>query len=333
MVEKESNIDDKIVSFLKGEANPEEAMDVLDWREKNALNRKHFQTLEKVFRVTHGGQNFNIPDTKQAWQKVQPKSKKGRVISLTTALWVTSVAACLLVAMMIYFGNSGMEDQPRFASGDNETSQVESLGRFIAANEAIDFRLADESKITLGANSQVILDKDFNSTARSLTLIGSARFTVEHDEKKPFLVKVRDLIVEDLGTVFDIKTQNDTIKVVVYEGEVQLRKNGHIVHVAAGDSAYYLINKQLIEEYSAREKRQDKVFQFQGTKLKDVAQTLSDFYGRKIVVVDQAIADCPVTVTFKNESVFTILDILSELLDIQIKRENNQINMYGKGCN
>lgn len=332
MVEKESNIDDKIVSFLKGEASPEVAMEVMDWREENTLNRLHFSEMEKTFQATHFGQKFKKPNLEKAWKNIQPK-KQAKVIPLQTVLWLTSIAACLAVAITLYF-QSQLEDPSILqAKGDTTIEEAESLGRFIAANDQIDFRLADESKITLGANSQVILDKDFNTTSRALTLIGSARFTVQHDETKPFVVKVKDLIVEDLGTVFDIKTQNDTIKVVVLEGEVQLRKNGQILIVAAGDSAYYLINKKLIEQYSDQQQRQDKVFQFQGTKLKDVAQTLSDFYGRKIVIVDQAIENCPVTVTFKNENVFTILDILSELLDVQIKRENNQIKIYGKGCN
>lgn len=332
MVEKESTIDDKIVSYLKGEASPEIAIEVMDWREENTLNRIHFQEMEKTFYATHRGQKFKKPNLEKAWKNIQPK-KQAKVIPIQTVMWVTSIAACVAVAITIFFQSQLEHPSPLQAKGDSTIEETENLGRFIAANDKIDFRLADNSKITLGANSQVVLDKDFNTTSRALTLIGSARFTVQHDETKPFVVKVKDLIVEDLGTVFDIETQNDTIKVVVLEGEVQLRKNGQILNVAAGDSAYYLINKKLIEQYSDQQKRQDKVFQFQGTKLKDVAQTLSDFYNRKIVVVNEEIANCPVTVTFKNESVFTILDILSELLDVQVKRENNQINIYGKGCN
>ena len=146
-------------------------------------------------------------------------------------------------------------------------------------------------------------------------------------------MKVRGLEVFDIGTIFRIKNNGDTVKVSVDEGEVELRLNGKIISVTAGDSAFYLVSKQVISRYKKPKDRKDHTFVFDGTTLKEVATILSEFYNRKIVVVDKEIEDCPLSVTFKNESLVTILDIIKELMDVHIMHKNDTIEIYGSGCN
>jgi ferric-dicitrate binding protein FerR (iron transport regulator) len=89
----------------------------------------------------------------------------------------------------------------------------------------------------------------------------------------------------------------------------------------------------LISRYKSPSDRIDHTFVFDGTSLKEVASVLSAFFNRKIVIVDKEIEDCPLSVTFKNENLATILDIIKELMDVRVSYKNDTIGIYGTECN
>jgi ferric-dicitrate binding protein FerR (iron transport regulator) len=194
------------------------------------------------------------------------------------------------------------------------------------------FTLKDKSIVELQRGSKIVFDKDFNKKGRKLSLTGSGTFTVTHDEKSPFVLKVNKLEIHDIGTVFKVLSYSDTVKIIVYEGAVELRLNNQVINMVEGDSSFYLIEKQIISRYQQPSTRQDKIFKFDGTSLSEVARVLSGFFNQKIVISNKEIENCPLSVTFKNENLPTILDIIKELLDLEIIKRNNIIEIHGKGC-
>lgn len=64
---------------------------------------------------------------------------------------------------------------------------------------------------------------------------GGARFTVPHDSLRPFVVTARDVVIEDLGTIFTVRyVASDRLNIAVEEGRVRVRGNGTDTEVAAG---------------------------------------------------------------------------------------------------
>lgn len=64
---------------------------------------------------------------------------------------------------------------------------------------------------------------------------GAARFSVPHDEGRPFVVTAGDVTVEDLGTTFTVRfTAVDRLNVAVDEGRVRVRAGETDTEVAAG---------------------------------------------------------------------------------------------------
>ncbi len=186
--------------------------------------------------------------------------------------------------------------------------------------------------MTLQPGSKLTIPKDFNENNRLLSLEGSGSFEVIHDEKNPFILSVGDLEIYDLGTVFHVNQQGDTVKVSVDEGIVELNINGQHLALEKGDSAFYLISKKVIKEYGTPTAREDVVFEFDGTSLSEVTNVLSAFFKREIIIKNPELANCSVSVTFKNEELATILDIISELLDINIIQNNKTIEIHGESC-
>ena len=129
-----------------------------------------------------------------------------------------------------------------------------------------------------------------------------------------------------------MKQLGDTVKVSVDEGVVELNINGQKLALEKGDSAFYLISQKVIKEYGTPTARQDVVFEFDGTTLSEVTEILSAFFKRKIEIKNPALEKCTVSVTFKNEELATILDIISELIDINIVQNKKTIEIYGESC-
>jgi transmembrane sensor len=63
---------------------------------------------------------------------------------------------------------------------------------------------------------------------------GQATFSVVHDPKRQFTVKLGEARVVDVGTVFDLRRRGGRNTVVVAEGEVQVVGAGAPVELSAG---------------------------------------------------------------------------------------------------
>lgn len=332
------NLEVLVGIYLKGDATPEQAIALEEWKAQGAENAKHFEQLEKLYAITHKKQVYGKSDTAAAWKKVAPslQTKSAKMIPLWQNKNVyIALAASLLIGIVLLgdFWKGGDNDHPIAATDVDSVFAPKENTVLLASNAVQSFTLKDESVVELQPGSRLIVDKDFNTNRRYLELEGSGKFRVKHDEENPFIVKVSELEVFDLGTVFRIQRKLDTVKVFLDEGSVELRLNGEVINMEEGDSAFYAIKEQVISRYKDPVAREDHMFEFDGTSLKEVASILSAFYNRKIVIVDKGIEACPLSVTFKNEELATILDIVKELMDVQIEKKNDIIEIYGEECN
>lgn len=95
--------------------------------------------------------------------------------------------------------------------------------------------MADGSRIELGGGSRLTVD---GGTPRLAALDrGEAVFHVRHDPARPFTVKVNDVAVEDLGTVFSIRRDSDAVRVAVAEGSVGVSRAARRVTLGPGEIA------------------------------------------------------------------------------------------------
>lgn len=331
MVRNREEIEILISLFLKGEATPEQAMELEDWKSISEENKQLFNEMEQVYALTHDVPKFDIKNEDQAWKNVEHKIK---TTPNKQNWYILYAVAAVLLVVILFKGLFSVEEPQIKHHAQNPLIDSTNVNTVIVASNAVEsFTLKDQSIVELQPGSKLTLDEKFNTNKRLVELSGSGKFTVIHDEKNPFILKVRGLEVFDIGTVFRIKNNGDTVKVSVDEGEVELRLNGKVISVIAGDSAFYLVSKQVISRYKKPKNRKDHTFIFDGTTLKEVASILSEFYSRKIVVMDKEIENCPLSVTFKNENLVTILDIIKELMDVRIIHKNDTIGIYGTGCN
>jgi transmembrane sensor len=88
--------------------------------------------------------------------------------------------------------------------------------------------LADGTKVWLNAGSRLIYPSRFVDKTREVFLVGEAYFDVQENEKQPFVVKTSDVLVEVLGTKFNVTAypEDFAVQTVLAEGSVEIKSAG-----------------------------------------------------------------------------------------------------------
>jgi transmembrane sensor len=95
-----------------------------------------------------------------------------------------------------------------------------------------DIALNDGTRIELNGASRLLLD---HNNARIATLeTGEATFHVRHDPRDPFTVHSGGLVVQDVGTVFNVERDGARLDVQVAEGSVVFQPKRDAVALRAG---------------------------------------------------------------------------------------------------
>lgn len=335
MLNTREEIDALIVRYLNGEADPDEAMLLEDWKQDRPENNDYFLKMEKAHSAMYGNETYVSHSKGSDWKVIENEiNTAAKVIPLwKRPLFIVSMAAAAIIAFVVVTQviNPSATD-PIAEDPETKKTQIGQDEVIYASNQVSFYTLKDDSKVTLQPGSKLNIPKDFNENNRLLSLEGSGTFEVIHDEENPFILSVGELEIYDLGTIFHVDQIGDTVKVSVDEGIVEMKINGQHLALEEGDSAFYLISERLIKEYEEPSSRKDVVFDFDGTSLSEVTEILSKFFKREIVITNPALKDCEVSVTFKNETLATILDIIAELLDITINQNNETIEIHGESC-
>jgi transmembrane sensor len=168
---------------------------------------------------------------------------------------------------------------------------------------------------------------------RTVEMEGLARFTVVHDPTHPFRVKAGDATVEDIGTVFSVRTEDHGIvAVAVTEGTVSLRSSGPTgtarvvlnrgdIGTARGSHAEFRSGAVTASDSSWTSGR----LSFDNAPLERVQADLRRWYGVDVVIGDSSIASRHLTATFDHDSLDQVLRVLGLALDAQVYRRRDTV--------
>ena len=66
--------------------------------------------------------------------------------------------------------------------------------------------------------------------------------------------------------------------------------------------------------------------------MSEVVRIINEIYQSNLVLSNSNLEDCPVTTNFDNQSLQTILKVLSSTLDLTISDEGERVLISGEGC-
>lgn len=307
-----NDIDDIIAKYLCGEATPEEAMMLEEWRKSSTLNENLFLASQKSLNLIDKTTTLEI-NSDTAWANIQEKINKRKFNY--SKLILLAILTLLLTSIAYYFYN-----------------QYEQEKEIKAIDVVVNSTLPDHSTVSLDKNSSITLEEDFGTKSRKLVLKGKGTFSVEHDDEKPFIIQTDKVFIEDLGTKFSVTNypDSDTVYVIVEEGIVRLYdQDGNEIIIKAGEKAWYVKSKKLIITNSGARIIK---FDFNDTKLQDVVNLIHDTYGESISLSPSSIGECKITTQFFDEDFSTIITILAETLDFTYEYKEGKYIIEGKPC-
>jgi ferric-dicitrate binding protein FerR (iron transport regulator) len=154
--------------------------------------------------------------------------------------------------------------------------------------------LADGTKVWLDALSSIHYPVSFTGKDREVEITGQAYFEVAKNPSQPFHVKVKNTVVEVLGTNFNINAyDNETaVRTTLSEGKVKVVESSKSVVLQPGqqcmsnNSTGYL---KLAENVNMDEVLawKDGVFHFDGSSVQTIMHQMERWYGVTVVYDDK----------------------------------------------
>jgi transmembrane sensor len=329
--QEHEHIDDLLGKYLAGEASVSEQTIVSRWIEESEDNRKYFGQLKKIFEGAGAVSTWNDYNTDLAWNKVKANLRKGngKVVPMvepkrSLAQWWKMAAAILIfLSVGLYL----------YRSAQNPLPPVEVIARAHAFSDT----LPDGTDVFLNKKTKLVYAFDEKKKLHDVKLQGEAYFNIKHKAKEDFIIKTGEVFIRDIGTSFNVKAypESDVIEVLVEEGEIVFytADNPGIHLKTSGKGVYNKKTKEFtidqpdpnITAYKT------KFFVFTATTLKEAVAALNDVYEVPIII-DQNLNNCPITVSFRNESIDEIATIIGETLNLTVTRDEKGIKLTGKGC-
>ena len=314
-----------------------------EWLERNPSKKNEIEQAKKIvsqfeFNTYRPSQEdvasvwdnittaINEPTTPTKVVSIQPGGTKSSQWWNKKSLKIAASLVILFISIFLVYPGPDYFLYEKFTT---QYSQVETL------------RLADNTEVTLGANS--VLKKKrawLSANPREVWLTGKAYFTVAKQqsvtgEKLNFVVHTDDLQVEVLGTQFSVNTRREKTRVVLTEGKVKLDLEGkEEVFMSPGDMVEFSSTEESLKIKKVDPApyvswKENKLI-FDGSTLREIANQLEDQHGLKITFEDDALQEKKFRGAFEIDKIDVLLEAIGESFDIEVKKEGNEIRMKRK---
>ena len=146
------------------------------------------------------------------------------------------------------------------------------------------FTLADGTMVWLNSSSRLTFPTRFTGDAREVLVEGEVYFGVQHDESKPFIVRVNDVSVRVLGTEFCISAypENEGVMTTLVRGAMQVTSGNNQVVLKPGYQAvvdqYSGAISQRAVELSLYTSWVRGIFEYENMELNDIMVQLARWY-------------------------------------------------------
>jgi transmembrane sensor len=317
------HIDALIVKYLDGSSSPEENMLLHDWRKLSPANEKYFNDMKFLFEQSAGVKKNITVNTESAWQKVHQQMILANSHKQQSSALVWKIAASVaLILVAGYFVFTMF--------GSNSTS-----GNFAlhTTTKTITKILNDGSKLRLEPNSTL---KSLGKN-REYELTGTARFTVTHNEEEPFIIHTRNLLIEDVGTVFTVNAEKsiDSTVVTVSSGSVKLYTgNQQGILLNKGETGIYNHKTHVFTKHSMQTFEGVKLanMNFVNATLNEVVYKINRHFKSEIVIDQKSAGNCLITVRFNQSKLDDMVRIITETLNLRAVKSKNKTILVGNAC-
>lgn len=323
---------DLITKKLSGEISVDDDLRLQKWLDESDENQQVFDSYKATWEELDRVKGKSSREVNFEWDRLESAidfeeaEVQGKQRSFFTNIYryAAAIVAIVIAAFSIYyFINS---------QGSNQ---------LVAQIQIEEVELSDGSRVTVNSNSKLTYPKKFEKGKREVELSGEAFFEVAKDPNRPFIIKAGDIRVEVLGTSFNVKAyeNQEQVEVTVSTGKVAVfaldNPEDRVVLVKGQKAIFYKsstkIESTLNDNINFASWKTKEII-FEDTPMPDVIRIINEIYKSDLKLVGEQLKECPVTTTFDNQSLESILKVLESTLDLSINEKGNSIEISGDGC-
>ncbi len=327
-----------LIKYLNNKCSDQEFEEIARWMDEQAGEQErkkwisdHWREFEPVSTTQDEKKYRALLDRIHHEINLQNQRRtQSRTVTFSkVAKWFSRAAAILFIPLLgiVFY---------LFSTNDFHVQQVaglavDSLEVIAPIGSQTVVQLSDGTEVSLNYGSRIKYPRSFNGDSREITLSGEGYFDVAHNPDQPFIVKTGKLNIKALGTEFNVQAYSgdNTISTTLVEGKVVIEKmlpDEKIESIGAmvpGQHVIYNLNsgettsfKGNIGKYVAWK---EGTMVFDNTPITMVAKELSRKFNVDIEVAEE-VKELTYTVTFMNDPLFLILDLMTETTPITYKR-------------
>ena len=302
-----------------GEASAQDKARLEALLNESEANKQYYAELVKVWDGTEKAAGITPAEINEEWIRLRGEIRKSQKKSFSFMKIAASIALLAAVGIAFFW------------------LQNDKMERLVA-DQMQEQTLEDGSIVTLNADSELRYPKNFsNEASREVKLKGEAYFEVEKNPEKPFVIKTPTVEVEVLGTSFSVRSREgeSTSSVVVSSGSVAVKYGGNRLELKPNEKAILDRSSgrlfKVINDDPNYLSWKTKRFVFDDTPLEKAVENLSNAYQVDIRLAKN-IQTCPVTVSFDNQSLEAILEVLKATLELSVEKNSKGFEISGQGC-
>lgn len=328
-----SNYSDEqlIKKLFEGKCSRDELLQLLDLvaahpdRDYTRVMEKLWETLgDYPYQEAAVSQRIFDATLRKVKTSEQPKRKSFfRSVSLKRRemmIGISAVAATLVLALGI-----GLWLFP--SSGDSQLTVITT-----AFAEQRTVSLPDGSTVELNANSSISFQEEWNDEEnRKVWLNGEAFFHVTKKQKtgQKFCVLTDDLVVEVLGTSFNVNTHHEETKVFLEEGKVKLNleEASEPILMEPGELvSYSQKTKKTVKRNTSEEEPsswRDGFVLLEDSSLKEILQKINEIYGLDYRIAKDASIKANMTIPIPIDNYETMISVFEESTGLKARKVEN----------
>jgi transmembrane sensor len=238
---KQDVTEDLLIRYALGEASENEIKEITAWINASDANARQFEQTKFILETSKNLAQASPVNETEAWCRF--KEKRDAVRSTTPVRSIAGLNGWLRIAATVLVVAGAAWAGYYFYNPQGKAPEFVTL---TAYNKVLTDTLPDGSVVHLNKRSSITYAAKFKPH-RDIKLTGEAFFDVVHNSKAPFTVHVDDVTVRDVGTSFNISSNNKRIEVIVENGIVEVRRKSHslelkkqeMVTIKPGDKELY----------------------------------------------------------------------------------------------
>lgn len=258
-------IDLLIAGYLTGSTDGEDLMKLEEWINASSENMNHFNNLKDAWIFSGIRNSESTKYTEESWNIFKNKLAGNRLVlgfgsEIRSREKVRFRKYLKLAASWLLIFGLGSSVTWWFTGRIKET-KTSGQDRIIEVSTPLGARsmikMADGSEIWLNAGTTITYGQDYGNLNRTINLTGEAYFKVAKDSTHPFIVNTQGIVIQALGTRFNVKSypEEQTIATTLEEGKIDINvlsmadKNSRIL-LYPKDKLIYHKETNVTEKYS-----------------------------------------------------------------------------------